>query len=170
MILAIDTSQMTYSIALSNGVYLEWTDNQITLLDQLSQYDISTIQHIVVNIGPGRFSGLRSGLAFAKGFAKAQGIDLIGINSFSLIASQVSDKQFSMILDARKDQFYKQDSDSTNIELISHTEPLDKKRLYGNIAPAKIITFNAQTLLDYYVKEKPKASSIVEPLYIRNSV
>ena len=60
MLLAIDTSQMTYSIAFSNREEIIWDDIHLTIYDQLKDIDLLDLEGIIINIGPGRFSGLGS--------------------------------------------------------------------------------------------------------------
>lgn len=172
MILAIDTSQMTYSIASSDWEH-EWDDVNITLFDQLRQHNLENITTILINIGPGRFSGLRSGIAFAKGFARGKNIQIVPINRFELIASKIHDKEFSIALDARKSQVFLQKfPNPKGIQLIERSALSQYRHLYGNIEPCKIIETNAKSLLEYYNTFAPKAHNItdINPLYIRESV
>lgn len=171
MILAIDTSQMIYSLATKDW-YCEWEDVDTTVFDQLKSIQIETIDMILVNIGPGRFSGLRSGLAFAKGLARARDLPLVAISQFDLIADTVLETDYHIAIDARKNQAYLQSSDTTDIQLVSQASLSKLSNLYGNIQPCKIITTNAKSMIEYYLKHRPKASDIlsIEPLYIRNSV
>ena len=46
----------------------------------------SMIEQIVINLGPGSFTGLRIGLATAKGMAVALGIPIVGISTFDIAA------------------------------------------------------------------------------------
>lgn len=62
---------------------------------------------IVVNLGPGSFTGLRIGLATAKGLAMAANLPLYGVSSLEILASRVStDKPICACLDARKREVY----------------------------------------------------------------
>lgn len=171
MILAIDTSQMTYTLATEDWSSA-WDDVNTTILDQLQGIPTEKIEIILVNIGPGRFSGLRSGIAFAKGFARAKDLPIVPINRFELIKESISEDSFHIALDARKDQAYLQSSNSSDIQLVSQSYLQDLKSLYGNIAPANIINTDAKSMIDYYLKHKPLAKDIssIEPLYIRDSV
>jgi tRNA threonylcarbamoyl adenosine modification protein YeaZ len=162
---------MVYSLA-TDDCYKSWSDIQISISDQLDDINASKIHVILVNIGPGRFSGLRSSLAFAKGFARAKKIPIVPISSFDLIAHQVKREKFSVILDARKDQcYYKSYPKSQGIQLIDIAN-LDSEMLYGNIAPSTIVEINAQSMINYYRACKPNSvdPNDIEPLYIRQSV
>ncbi len=51
------------------------------------------IEQIVVNLGPGSFTGLRIGLATAKGMATALDIPIIGVSTFELAAYCLRDEK-----------------------------------------------------------------------------
>lgn len=69
----------------------------------------SMIDAVAVSLGPGSFTGLRIGLATAKGLAMAAGVKLIGIGTLDGLAAQL----FALgrilicpVLDARKEEVY----------------------------------------------------------------
>lgn len=69
--------------------------------------DIAQIDRIVVTTGPGTFTGVRIGLAFARGLGLARGVPVIGIDSLSAIAA--NEKAIDPLLvvsDARNGEFY----------------------------------------------------------------
>ncbi len=63
---------------------------------------------IAVTIGPGSFTGLRIGLATAKGLSMSCGKPLIGISTLDVLASNIvfSDHLVCPLLDARKQEVY----------------------------------------------------------------
>jgi len=71
----------------------------------LTPADLSAI---AVSIGPGSFTGLRVGLATAKGIAYSGGLPLIGISTLLALAESVKnfDGIICSLLDARKNDVY----------------------------------------------------------------
>ncbi|MBV5316917.1 MAG: tRNA (adenosine(37)-N6)-threonylcarbamoyltransferase complex dimerization subunit type 1 TsaB [Desulfobulbaceae bacterium] len=63
---------------------------------------------VAVSQGPGSFTGLRIGMAAAKGIAMAAGVPLIGVSTLDGLAAQVPalDLPVCCLLDARKQQVY----------------------------------------------------------------
>jgi tRNA threonylcarbamoyl adenosine modification protein YeaZ len=61
-------------------------------------------QEVVVGMGPGPFTGLRVGIAFAQTFALARGIPLIGV--CSLDAIKVDSAEYTVAVDARRKEIY----------------------------------------------------------------
>lgn len=52
--------------------------------------DLSAVDRLAVTVGPGHFTGLRAGLATARGLALALGRPLIGITTLQAVAAGVS--------------------------------------------------------------------------------
>jgi tRNA threonylcarbamoyl adenosine modification protein YeaZ len=57
-------------------------------------------------MGPGPFTGLRVGIAFAQSFALAREIPVRGVCSLDAIAAQISEKDFIITVDARRKEVY----------------------------------------------------------------
>ena len=49
------------------------------------------IERVAVTVGPGSFTGLRVGLAFAKGVGLARGVPVMGVGTLSALAASVND-------------------------------------------------------------------------------
>lgn len=100
MLLAIDTATRQISLALHDGSTLRaeftWpSENQHTvqlmpgIQRLLSQAGVkpSDLSAYAVTIGPGSFTGLRIGVAAAKGMAAASDAPLVGINTLEVVAA-----------------------------------------------------------------------------------
>lgn len=163
MILAIDTAQMTYSIALSNGFYQCWDDINISIHHQLSAIDCSEISKLIINIGPGRFSGIRSGLAFAKAFAKAKNIPLYTASQFEVIHHQTPSDTHTIAIDARRNQAYVQDFQNNQAGEIRLVNIED--------IPISTLTqthqFNARDLLALTAEKQPSDINTINAIYLR---
>ena len=59
---------------------------------------------VVVGMGPGPFTGLRVGIAFAQTFALSRQIPMIGICSLDAIA--IDKDQYTVAIDARRKEIY----------------------------------------------------------------
>lgn len=65
------------------------------------------LDRIAVTVGPGSFTGLRVGLAFAKGLALALDLPTVGIGTLEALAAEATGLVFPAI-DARRGQLYLQ--------------------------------------------------------------
>jgi tRNA threonylcarbamoyladenosine biosynthesis protein TsaB len=65
------------------------------------------LDRIGVTVGPGSFTGLRVGIAFAKGLAAALSIPAVGVGTLEALAAEAEGLVFAAI-DARRSQVYLQ--------------------------------------------------------------
>jgi tRNA threonylcarbamoyladenosine biosynthesis protein TsaB len=124
LILSMDTATPCSAVALTFGTRqngrvlasLSLTGNVthsrrlFAAIDHLmgeAEVDWQTIAGIGVSLGPGSFTGLRIGMATAKGLAAAAGKPLFGVSTLdSLAARCVTSKLICTVLDARKKEVY----------------------------------------------------------------
>lgn len=113
-ILAIDTSTSRTSVAIIAAgavVYVGHRDGATAhgpslpalVQEALAQSDVD---EVVVGMGPGPFTGLRVGIAFAQSFALARKIPVRGVCSLDAIAAQIDDRDFIVTVDARRKEVY----------------------------------------------------------------
>ena len=113
-VLAIDTSTSRSCVAIIDGanvLYSGFRDGATAhgpSLPSLVQeaLAVSDVDEVVVGMGPGPFTGLRVGIAFAQSFALAREIPVRGVCSLDAIAAQVTDKDFIITVDARRKEVY----------------------------------------------------------------
>ncbi len=112
--IAIDTSTSRTSVGIIKDGALIWVgfrDGATAhgpALPALVQEAITgrQVDEVVVGMGPGPFTGLRIGIAFARSFALACNIPVRGICSLDAIAAQVNEKDFIVTVDARRKEVY----------------------------------------------------------------
>ena len=113
-VLAIDTSTSRSCVAIiedSKVLYSGFRDGSTAhgpSLPALVQeaLAVSDVDEVVVGMGPGPFTGLRVGIAFAQSFALAREIPVRGVCSLDAIAAQVTEKDFIITVDARRKEVY----------------------------------------------------------------
>lgn len=64
------------------------------------------IDRIGVTVGPGSFTGLRVGLAFAQGLGAALGRPVVGLSSLDALAASAPSGAAAALIDARRGQVY----------------------------------------------------------------
>lgn len=131
-ILAIESSAKASSVAVVNGDFLESFAYQNTGLthsrtlmpmvrDALRNADLSLndIDLIAAASGPGSFTGLRIGVAAAKGIAWAAQKPGIGVSTLEAMARGLSHIQaiICCVMDARRGEYYNALFDSDGVEL-----------------------------------------------------
>jgi tRNA threonylcarbamoyladenosine biosynthesis protein TsaB len=83
----------------------------------LSPADLTAL---AVTIGPGTFTGLRAGLAAARGFALARALPLVGVTTLEAVAAPVTaeaDETIVAAFDARRAEAYLQAFDAAHLPL-----------------------------------------------------
>jgi tRNA threonylcarbamoyl adenosine modification protein YeaZ len=113
-ILAIDTSTSRTCVAVISGANFLFNDYRDGAtahgpsLPELVQeaLKLSSIDEVVVGMGPGPFTGLRVGIAFAQSFALARNIPVRGVCSLDAIAAHVAKSDFIITVDARRKEVY----------------------------------------------------------------
>ena len=112
-------------------------------------------QQVVVGMGPGPFTGLRVGIAFAQTFALARDIPVIGI--CSLDAIKVDSTEYTVAIDARRKEIYWA-SYKAGVRVDGPTVS----------KPAEVENFIIDVFPDMgRLVELSKSQNVTEPMYLR---
>jgi tRNA threonylcarbamoyladenosine biosynthesis protein TsaB len=132
-ILSIETSTKSCSVALAeNGVVVD--SNSITLaeyshaeqlhpmISQLAGIQTNPPHAVAVSMGPGSFTGLRIGIAAAKGLCFAWNVPLISVDTLTLMyemarAKYVDADLYIPMIDARRMEVYMRIFDTTSNDI-----------------------------------------------------
>ena len=140
------------------------------LIDEAkNQATFKSINQVVVGMGPGPFTGLRVGIAFARTFAMTREIPCIGVVSLDAIAGSASAldemaSDFYVITDARRKEIYWAKYQKNGDRL---TEPAVAKREEVDFESLPVIEFGFPDPLTL-VKLATQLNSIrTQPLYLR---
>ena len=114
-ILSIDTSTSQTSVALVKDGKVLFNKNHNDplahgeVLPKLVEQALEInrgIDLVAVGMGPGPFTGLRVGIAFAQSFAQAAGVSCVGVCSLDAMASNINEVEFIVSTDARRKERY----------------------------------------------------------------
>jgi len=172
-VLAIDTSTAQTSVALiqDNEVLFNTSHNDPLahgeVLPKLVAQALAVskqIDLIAVGMGPGPFTGLRVGIAFAQSYALAAQIDWVGVCSLDAMAAVINQSEFIVSTDARrKERFWAIYKDGVRITqpAVSKASELEKFGLSifteGDYFPDPVAL----------AKIALTSKSVEQPIYIR---
>ena len=184
VLLGLDTSGPRLQLALRAGQITHQFVQDIAkghaeiLFDCLAQFladnglTYSKITKIITTTGPGSFTGLRIGIAAARGLGLARQVPVLGIPNLLALSLEETKTNFAIVVDARRGQFYAQHFKSAGVAL-SDPELIDQKIFDTDYALtcASIITdpkVNMGTLMKFCenldAKEYPPT-----PTYVREA-
>ena len=164
-VLAIDTSTSRSCVAIidgSNLLYSGYRDGATAhgpSLPALVQEALAVcdVDEVVVGMGPGPFTGLRVGIAFAQSFALAREIPVRGVCSLDAIAAQVTEKDFIITVDARrKEVYWAHYTNGIRVGEPAVNFPADVTgaKIHADLFPDMLALVNLQ-------------GNIIEPMYLR---
>lgn len=178
--LAIDTATARTQFALISGDQLLWQeieDGATTHGDVLAKFGQRAarekIDQVIVGMGPGPFTGLRTGIIFAKTFAFARGLPVHGICSLDAIAYSIDDPEFIVATDARRKELYwAHYKNGARIAAPNVSAPgeIPKLPIYGEGALKYSLTNNQELLYPDLLcfPKLMEVQEITEPLYLRH--
>jgi tRNA threonylcarbamoyladenosine biosynthesis protein TsaB len=189
LVLHIDTAVSTASVCISkDGVLLalaenknqkdhaEWLHPAIGRLLKENGIGINDLNAVAVSNGPGSYTGLRVGLASAKGFCFALNIPLITISTLEVMTIAVLGYQstlFCPMIDARRMEVFTALYDrDLNIILTPHAKVIDEKSFEKELDANQILFFGngaekCKTMINHsnalFAMVEHNASFMIEP-------
>ncbi len=158
-ILSLETATSVCSVALLHNKEIKASSHLFigqsassklaVMIDELlNRCDMTPAQlnAVAVSAGPGSYTGLRIGVATAKGLCYALGIPLIAINTLESMVSKVSDQYprgtlLCPMLDARRMEVYCLVTDSTREMLEPTQAKVIDEESFGELLSTKKIVF-----------------------------
>lgn len=122
------------TLSMSRG-YVEALAPLVQRLLRKTEISFTDLDLVGVTRGPGSFTGVRTGLAAARGFAYAAGCPAIGVSSFSAVAAgavQCGNMPVLVALETRRADYFIQMFDS-KAQPLSAPAVMDAERVYGLI-------------------------------------
>ncbi len=133
-ILNIDTAVISASICIARDGQIiatsrnentrdhaTWLHTETALMLERNQLALSSLDAIAVTIGPGSYTGLRVGLAAAKGLCYGLDIPLIALNTLEVMAASelpVDESLICAAIDARRMEIFTAVYDAALIEVV----------------------------------------------------
>jgi len=127
IVLALDTAGVDCAAAVYDSdrdlVLAEITDSigkghaehLMALIDRVldkAGFGLEAVERIAVTVGPGSFTGIRVGVAAARGFALALGIPAVGVTTLAVIAAahrgEAAGRPILVAMDAKRGEIYLQ--------------------------------------------------------------
>ena len=175
LVLALDTSTPTGSVCLLDrdrviagrvfdpGIrHCQRLFVEIDELYKLSGYEMANTNAVAATIGPGSFTGLRIGLAAAKGICFAADKPLVTVSTLEVLASRLpfSRHPVCAMIDARKDQVYTASYDMSEDYPVELSAPraVEPRILMGELEGGPVVcTGNGAQLFAELLAENPLA-------------
>lgn len=158
IILNIDTAVETASICLAREAkpvkfaenrnqsdHAAWLHPALQKLVADAGINIRDIDAIAISIGPGSYTGLRVGLAAAKGLCFAMNIPLIAVNTLKMMAYTTKNEAadyFCPLIDARRMEVFMAVYDKNLTEFIEPKAMIIDSNSFDSILSSKKVLFS----------------------------
>ena len=199
LVLAIDTAGVDCSAALYDGasgrllssvtetIGKGHAERLMAIVDEAldeAGLQLPSVQRIAVGIGPGSFTGIRVGVAAARGLALALNVECVGVTTLETLAAAHLAKHpgrpVVAVMDAKRDEVYAQAFSAEGSPLSEPTalSPDDAAALIAELSADVTGSWRpheAPVLPDHFdiaviarlAASKPKGSQKPKPLYLR---
>lgn len=194
-ILALDFSNALRSIALFESEEGEWymlhsitetlrtPDSPLDMIKSLEGVQPDQIEGIVIGLGPGSYTGIRSALSIAQGWNLARNTPAVGVSSADVIALSATlykvTGEIEVVIDAQRNEVYSAcyHVSDNSITQTSALEILQKPRTDRIVGPdvlrwnpkGIVVQPNAWALGTLGVKLKFGPPELLEPIYLRET-
>ncbi len=145
---------------------------------------LADLQRIGVTVGPGSFTGIRVGVASARGLALALGVECVGVSTLEVLAQTASEPEKPVLaaINAHRDQVYAQSFEHSAPQgeplLLELDDYLARAIVPGitlvGSAAALVADREVETAPDHYpieivarISGMAKAQGKPKPLYLR---
>lgn len=145
---------------------------------------LADVDRVGVTVGPGSFTGIRVGVAAARGLALALGVDCVGVSTLDVLARNAGEtgKPVLAAINAHRDEVYAQSFEaglpSGEPLLLELDDYLARAAIPGTVlvgsAAALVADREAETGTDHYpieivasISATAKAQGKPKPLYLR---
>ena len=130
-----------------------------------AQLDFSDLDRIAVTVGPGSFTGLRVGIAAARGIALAAAKPAVGLSTLAAYAAPLIAKDDKVpvvaAIDARHDQVYLQIFGSGGRTVIApRIAPIDEAVRAANLGAVRIVGSAAEQVAAAWPTGQPQPSLV----------
>lgn len=149
-----------------------------------ARLSLTDLNRIGVTVGPGSFTGIRVGVAAARGLALALGMECVGVSTLEVLAQTASepDKPILAAINAHRDEVYAQSFQAGTPQaeplLLELDDYLARAAVAGTVlvgsASALVTDRNVETGPDHYpieivarIAATAKAQGKAKPLYLR---
>jgi tRNA threonylcarbamoyl adenosine modification protein YeaZ len=178
--LAIDTATARTQFAILEGeklIWLEMVEGATTHGDVLAKFGTKAakerIDQVIVGMGPGPFTGLRTGIVFAQSFAFAKGLPIHGVCSLDAMAFGIDLPELIVATDARRKELYWAKYlngvrvGTPQVSAPAKIPNLPKTPIFGEGA----LKYSLTSATDYLYPNLvyfPKLAEVDKPMYLRH--
>jgi len=173
-VLGIDTATRTTSVALGGQERTSTHDGHSDVLVQIDELcrelgiAAAQLDAVAIGAGPGSFTGLRIGMATAKGIAFAARRPLWAVSSLAALAWRVRDQAdvIVAVLDARRGEIYAGCFDRTLVSLVAERvmPPRELAAWAGEVSGGRTTVYagNVAPLAEPWLDATPSALGVIE--------
>lgn len=160
----------------------------LALIDRalvIAQVNPGDITHIIVGLGPGSYTGIRSSIALAQGWQLGRNVQTHGLSSVQCLAAQAHTSgmrgEFSIIVDAQRGDIYHQKfnfadnfSSATELKIAPRQSLNGASNVIGpdasKLVPGALdLSPSAEFLVRFMHLASAHPAELLEPIYLREA-